>query len=203
MTFRIGALDLRHRRRLAEILAATGVFSSDEVAVALELFDETFEGRGRRAEGGADRGLTPRPALRPPPSAYEFLGAFDEANTLIGYACYGPTPGTDGTYDLYWIAMDPAVQGSGEGGRLLSEVERRLGRRGGRLLVAETSSRPAYARTRRFYDSRGYREAARVSDFYAPADDRLIYAKRIAAGDAPSGAQPSSPHSSRGARHHE
>ena len=194
MTFRIGALDLRHRRRLAEILAATRVFSRDEVAVALELFDETFEGGERRAEGGADRGLIPPPALRPPPSAYEFLGAFDEADTLIGYACYGPTPGTDGTYDLYWIAMDPSVQGSGEGSRLLTEVERRLRSRGGRLLIAETSSRAAYARTRRFYDSRGYREAARVSDFYAPADDRIIYAKRIAAAEAPAGAEPSPPH---------
>jgi len=143
MTFRIGALDLRHRRRLAEILAATGVFSSDEVAIALELFDETFGGAGMGTEGGADSTPALPSTLSPLPSGYEFLGLFDHSDVLIGYACYGPTPGTDGTYDLYWIAMDPSVQGSGEGSRLLAAVEGRLGSRGARLLVAETSSRPA------------------------------------------------------------
>jgi ribosomal protein S18 acetylase RimI-like enzyme len=158
-TSRFGALDSRHRGRLAEILAATAAFSRDEIGVALELFDTTFEG-------------------------YEFLGTFDAADTLVGYACYGPTPGTDGTFDLYWIAVHPAAQGAGEGSRLLGEVERRVLGRGGRLLIAETSSRPAYAPTRRFYDARGYGEAARVADFYAPADDRVIYAKRLTRADA-------------------
>jgi ribosomal protein S18 acetylase RimI-like enzyme len=169
MTFRFGALDSRHRDRLAEILAATGAFNADEVAVALELFDETFEG-------------------------YEFLGLFADDDTLVGYACYGPTPGTNGTFDLYWIAVHPAAQGAGEGRRLLGEVERRLRGRGGRLLVGETSSRPAYAPTRRFYVARGYQEAARVADFDAPADDRVIYAKRLARAAAPAAVRSPSTH---------
>jgi ribosomal protein S18 acetylase RimI-like enzyme len=152
---RFGALEPHKRGRLAEILAATAVFSPDEIDVALELFDE------------------------PTSPAYEFIGAYDAAGTLAGYACYGPTPGTDGTYDLYWIAVHPAAQGSGGGTRLLREVERRLGDRGGRLLIVETSSRDAYASTRRFYRARGYHEAARIRSFYAPADDRLVYTKRI------------------------
>jgi ribosomal protein S18 acetylase RimI-like enzyme len=181
--FRFGALDSRHRGRLAEILAATDVFSRDEMDVALELFDETFE-------GGDERRQPPRSILLAPPSAYEFLGAFDD-DALVGYACYGPTPATDGTFDLYWIAIHPAAQGAGEGSRLLSEVERRLRSRGGRLLVVETSSRAAYAPTRRFYDARGYREAARVADFYAPADDRVIYTKRFTgAAAAPAARSP-------------
>jgi ribosomal protein S18 acetylase RimI-like enzyme len=98
---------------------------------------------------------------------------------LTGYACYGPTPGTDGTYDLYWIAIHPDAQGAGDGSRLLHEVERRLGERGGRLLVVETSSRESYIGTRRFYERRGYHEAARVSSFYAPSDDRVVYTKRL------------------------
>jgi hypothetical protein len=58
-------------------------------------------------------------------------------------------------------------------------VEQQLRTRAGRLLVAETSSRANYQATRRFYERRGYREVARVADFYAPADDRVIYAKRL------------------------
>jgi ribosomal protein S18 acetylase RimI-like enzyme len=174
-----GALESRHRDRLAEILTATGMFSDEEVAVGLELFDDAFEGGGRRAEGGEATESTPLSALRPPPSSYEFLGAFDPAHTLVGFACYGPTPGTDRTFDLYWIAVHPSAQGTGEGSRLLAEVERQLRARAGRLLVAETSSRAEYEPTRRFYDARGYRQVARVADFYAPADDRVIYAKRL------------------------
>jgi ribosomal protein S18 acetylase RimI-like enzyme len=197
-TFRVGALDSRHRSRLAEILTATGAFTTDEVAIALELFDETFERGESRLEGRADvdkelsraGNQPPRPStLEPRPSSYEFLGLFDENDVLAGYACYGPTPGTDGTFDLYWIAVHPAVQGGGEGSRLLAEVERRLRGRNGRLLVVETSSRIAYAPTRRFYEGRGYKEVARVTDFYAPADHLVIYVKRFAEAGAASAVQ--------------
>src|SRR5688500_12440239 len=161
---RFGALHSRHRDRLAEILTATGAFSQDEISVALELFDETFG--GWRGDGGRGSNLGQSPASHLPPStpSYEFLGAFDD-DTLHGYACYGPTPGADRTFDLYWIALHPTAQRTGEGSRLLREVERRVSSRGGRLLVVETSSRATYAPTRRFYDARGYGEAARIADF--------------------------------------
>jgi ribosomal protein S18 acetylase RimI-like enzyme len=181
--FRVGALDPRHRDRLAEILVATDAFSRDEIGVALELFDDTFEVGDERWEGGDCGPSSPASRLSPPTPSYEFLGAFHD-DALVGYACYGPTPGTDATFDLYWIAIHPAAQGSGGGSRLLREVERRLRGRGGRLLIVETSSRAAYAPTRRFYDARGYGEAARVADFYAPADDRVIYTKRLTGADA-------------------
>ena len=164
---RFGALDQRHRGRLAEILSATGAFSVEEVSVALQLFDETNAG-------------------------YEFVGAF-VGDRLIGYACYGQTPGTDGTYDLYWIAVDPTAQGAGRGSGLLQEIEERLRTRAARMLVVETSSRPEYAHTRGFYDARGYREAARLADFYGPADDRVIYVKSLVA-KATSADRPPSPH---------
>ena len=100
---------------------------------------------------------------------------------LIGYACYGATPGTTGTYDLYWIAVHPEHQGEGGGSRLLDEVERRLRDREARLLVVETSSRTDYESTRRFYERREYREFARLSDFYAFDDDRVLgYQRQLA-----------------------
>jgi ribosomal protein S18 acetylase RimI-like enzyme len=157
-----------HRGRLREILDATAAFRPEEVDVALELFDESFADVVRAPYDPGD-GV----------ASYEFVGSFDDAGQLVGYVCYGATPGTDRTYDLYWIAVDPAVQRTGGGSRLLGEVERRLVDRGARLIVVETSSRDDYAATRHFYESRGYTAAARVRDYYAPADDRVIYTKRL------------------------
>jgi ribosomal protein S18 acetylase RimI-like enzyme len=141
------------------ILEATGSFRAEEIEVALELFDEA-------AAGSPD---------------YEFVGTFTGDGELYGYACFGATPGTDSTYDLYWIAVHPAHHGTGGGSRLLDEVERRLNEREARLLIVETSARDDYDSTRRFYERRGYREHARLSDFYALGDDRVIYGKRMSA----------------------
>ena len=105
---RLGPLSRRDRPRLAELLAATGAFNDDEIEVALSLLD-----------AGSD---------------YEFLGAFDEqSGRLIGYACFGATPATDGTYDLYWLAVDPAAQGRGIGSALIRAVEEKLVGRGAQV----------------------------------------------------------------------
>jgi ribosomal protein S18 acetylase RimI-like enzyme len=161
---RVESLRPEHRARVAEIVRATGMFSAEEVAVAVELFDDAHDGAGREptAEG----------------RAYNFLGIFAGAE-LLGYACFGPTPATDRTHDLYWIAVDPRAQGTGAGTRLLAAVERRLGDDAARLVVVETSGRAQYAPTRAFYLGRGYTEVARVRDFYAPDDDRIVFTKRL------------------------
>ncbi|HEX6965865.1 MAG TPA: GNAT family N-acetyltransferase [Gemmatimonadaceae bacterium] len=191
-TIRVDGLRPADRERIAHILRATGVFRPDEIDVALELFDA---GCGMRDAGGDEQPLEesslprgssasriPHPASRTPPSTdsdYLFLGAFTPEDELVGYACYGPTPGTDRTYDLYWIAVDPAMHGTGIGTTLLTEVERRLTGQHARLLVVETSSRSDYAATRAFYRRCGYTESARVREFYAPGDDRIIFTKRF------------------------
>jgi ribosomal protein S18 acetylase RimI-like enzyme len=153
----LGELSAAARPRIAEILRGSRVFNREEIAVALELFDESC---GDCAD-------------------YLFLGAFTPEEVLVGYACWGPTPATDRTWDLYWIAVDTALQGAGIGTILLEEVERRLARLHARMLIAETSSRSDYAATRGFYGRRGYAEVARVRDFYAPGDDRILFVKRF------------------------
>jgi D-alanine-D-alanine ligase len=175
---RVEPLSAAHRERIARILDATGVFRSEEIDVALELFDETFP-RDARPLTDAATAAASRNDAPPTDSSYAFLGAFTPEDELVGYACYGPTPDTDRTYDLYWIAVDPAAQGTGGGTRLLTEVERRLEGLNARMLVVETSSRPEYAPTRAFYERRGYAEAARIREFYAPGDDRVIFTKRF------------------------
>lgn len=164
----------KDRPRIREILDATGIFRNEEIDVAIELFDSVFG-----VPVGADAVQHEQTVIPPASSDYFFLGAFTPEEELAGFACYGPTPATDRTYDLYWIAVDPAVQGSGCGTILLNEVERRLQGLNARMVVVETSSRSDYGNTRGFYIQRGYVEAARSRDFYAAADDRITYTKRL------------------------
>jgi ribosomal protein S18 acetylase RimI-like enzyme len=98
---------------------------------------------------------------------------------MLGYACFGPHPLTQGTYDLYWIVVDPTAQGHGIGHALLARVEAEVQARGGRLLLVETSGTPAYAPARRFYESSGYRCEATIHDFYALGDDLVIFSKDL------------------------
>jgi ribosomal protein S18 acetylase RimI-like enzyme len=163
---RLGTLRPRDRARVAELLVSTAVFSPAEIDVALQLFDATVRDEGAT---GADDAHVPD---------YEFTGAF-EGERLLGYACAGPTPATEGTFDLYWLAVDAAAQGKGIGTALVREVERGLHHRGARMLLVETSSRPDYSNTRAFYERCGYSEAARIKDFYAPADDRIMLTTRL------------------------
>jgi ribosomal protein S18 acetylase RimI-like enzyme len=148
------------RARLEALVAATGAFRPAEVATAVELLDEALAGD----------------------DDYRFLGAYD-GDALVGYACWGPTSGTEGTWDLYWIAVDPAWQGKGVGSQLLREVESRLTAQRGRLLVVETSSRADYAATRAFYERRGFTRAATIPGYYAPGDDLVLYTKDLTDGD--------------------
>lgn len=90
--------------------------------------------------------------------------------------CWGQTPCTLGTWDIYWIAVDPAAQGAGVGSALMEDVECRLAGVA-RLIVVETSGRAAYAPTRAFYQARGYRMAAVVPEFYAAGDAQVIFTK--------------------------
>jgi len=160
----------KYRNRVRDILVVTKVFRDEEIDVAIELFDEVY---------GTPITVDKNPNYAPVSSDYFFLGAFTPEEELAGFACYGPTPGTDRTYDLYWIAVDPSAQGTGSGTILLNEVERRLKGQNARMLVVETSSRSDYKNTRGFYFRRGYVESARACDFYAPADDRITFTKRL------------------------
>lgn len=90
---------------------------------------------------------------------------------VAGYVCYGPTPLTASTYDLYWIAVDPGAQGGRNGRALLAFAESDIARRGGRLLLIETASHEAYAATIRFYERAGYVLMSRIPDYYRPGDD--------------------------------
>ena len=113
-------------------------------------------------------------------SGYSFV-IYRDGDELLGYACFGPHPLTQGTFDLYWIAVDPAARRRGIGRALLDRVEDEVTAQAGRLLLIETSGKPAYAPTRQFYVGCGYTCEAVVRDFYAARDDLMIYSKHLPA----------------------
>jgi GNAT superfamily N-acetyltransferase len=155
---RLRHLTAADRGRIEEITRAVGLFREEEIHVALEVFDG--------AVGVATKG-----------DPYMALGAECDGD-LAGWICWGPTPCTLGTYDLYWMAVDPGLQGSGIGTVLLLEMERRLAR-SARLIIIETAGRPDYAPTRAFYQARGYSAVATIPDFYAPGDDQVVFMKAV------------------------
>jgi ribosomal protein S18 acetylase RimI-like enzyme len=68
----------------------------------------------------------------------------DDQDQPVGYICYGPTPMTQGTFDLYWIVVDPNVQGRGIGSELLNFLEEVVREKEGRMILADTSTIPQY-----------------------------------------------------------
>jgi ribosomal protein S18 acetylase RimI-like enzyme len=96
-------------------------------------------------------------------------------------------PLTQRSFDLYWIAVAPDAEGQGVGRALMQLVERAVAARGGGHLYIETSSRRVYRRTRRVDRAAGYRQAARLADFYAPGDHKIMFCKAIRSGSKRAG----------------
>ena len=113
---------------------------------------------------------------------YEVLVAeLDEGaeTILVGYVCFGPTPMTRHTWDLYWIVSDPARRTARAGSALLDALVALLGQRGGRVLRIETSSTEVYGSAQRFYARNNVIEAGRIPDFYEDGDALLVLYKVI------------------------
>jgi ribosomal protein S18 acetylase RimI-like enzyme len=124
--------------------------------------------------------------LDPPEgNTYEALVLCDDAADApmgrpVAYACFGATPMTDATFDLYWMITDAERRGQGLGSTLLSAVEETLTARRARTLRIETSSLEGQGGARRFYERAGYRVVGLIADFYRPGDDLVTLAKRLA-----------------------
>ncbi len=140
------------------IVASTGFFYDHEINVAVELVDERLQ-----------KGLK---------SGYIFLFA-EQGGQPVGYCCYGEIACTEGSYDLYWIAVHNDCRGQGVGKTLLKKIEELIAARGGRAIWVETSGQKKYQPTRDFYAHNQYHLEAVLKDFYGPGDDKLIFVKRL------------------------
>lgn len=146
-----------------ESTAPPNPFRQEEISCALELLGAVLD--------------------PPEGNTYEALVLCDDAGppgTPIAYACFGATPMTDATFDLYWMITEAARRGQGLGGRLLAAVEAALVARRARTLRIETSSLEGQGGARRFYERAGYRVVGLIPDFYRPGDDLVTLAKRLA-----------------------
>ncbi|MFH1134801.1 MAG: GNAT family N-acetyltransferase [Pseudomonadota bacterium] len=147
------------RETVRRLCRTSEMFSPAEVDIAEELVREHLD-KGAAASG------------------YFFLFAQDGPR-VVGYACFGPIAGSLCSWDLYWIVVDKQVQGRGLGRKILNEVEKIiLGAGRGRIYV-ETSSRPDYRLTRKFYEGAGYFQEAVIQRFYGPDDHKVIYVKAV------------------------
>jgi D-alanine-D-alanine ligase len=146
--------------RVRRIIEESGFFHPYEVTVAVELVSERL--------------------LKGIESGYFFV--FAEVNgEVAGYACYGPVPCTEASYDIYWIAVRNDLRHKGLGKRIQERVEAVIRKMGGRRIYVETSTRDLYAPTRSFYRRVGFYEEAVLADFYARGDGKSIMVKVLEA----------------------
>jgi D-alanine-D-alanine ligase-like ATP-grasp enzyme/ribosomal protein S18 acetylase RimI-like enzyme len=146
------------REAVLALVRKTGFFRPDEVEVAREVLDD---------------------ALRDGPGGHYQSFVIEADGTVAGWVCCGPTPCTVGTWDIYWIAVDPAFQKRSLGRALLNQAEACIRERGGKLAVLETSGRDDYLPTRGFYLKCGYAEAAVIRDYYGPGDAMVIFTRQL------------------------
>lgn len=154
----VSPADVEHIRR---IVTSSGIFPPEEIAIAIELIEERLK--------------------RGPASGYHFV-FFEVAGHVLAYTCYGQIGLTQGSYDIYWIAVEQSERGKGYGEKLLLETERIITELGGRKTYLETSSKDEYQGTRRFYEKCGYTAEAVIRDFYADGDHKYVFSKRLQAG---------------------
>jgi len=111
-------------------------------------------------------------------SGYHILVAEADAR-VSGYVCYGPTPLTEDTWDVYWIAVAREKHGKGIGTALLTAAESNIKKAKGRMILIETESHTSYEKTQQFYFKRGYTVVCNIPDFYKVGHGKLVYQKLL------------------------
>jgi ribosomal protein S18 acetylase RimI-like enzyme len=143
---------------LMALAAASGLFEPSQTAELAEMLGQHFAG------DSPDFWLT------------------DEDQEPVGVAYVAPERMTEGTWNLYLIAVHPDRQRQGRGKKLLEYVEQLLIDRGERVLLVETAGTEDFEYVRAFYRKSGYTEEARIRDFYMAGVDKVIYLKFLQLG---------------------
>jgi ribosomal protein S18 acetylase RimI-like enzyme len=151
----IRRIEPEDREAIRALIAGTRAFKPFEVDVAMELVDIALTQKEQ--------------------DDYHPYVLLENDGSVVAYACFGKNPMTTGTFDLYWIATRTDRMGKGYGRTMVAFVEEEVRKRGGYLLVIETSSQESYGTQRLFYEKIGGTLAAQLPDYYAKGDDKLIY----------------------------
>ena len=157
-TTSIHPLTVKEKSAVMRILQDTPEFLPPEVIIAEELIDAFLEDTETSGY-------------------YIYIAEID--GEIAGYICYGNTPLTEATWDIYWVAVAHDKQGSGVGRILMKHAEDDIKKMHGKLIMVETSGKPEYNKTRRFYDTLNYQRVCQIPDYYAPGDDLVLFSKRL------------------------
>ncbi|MBF0315684.1 MAG: GNAT family N-acetyltransferase [Oligoflexia bacterium] len=141
-------------------------FTSDEKLVAMELICKAIADEENKPET--------------PPDYLVFAAFIGETNeTMVGHICYGETPMTHKTFDLYWLTTHPRYRKQGVAKALMERMFEDLRSREARLIRTETAGAALYQGTRQFYQRVGMIEEATIKDFYSLGDDLSIFTYRF------------------------
>lgn len=140
---------------LMVLAEASGLFEPGQTEELAQILDQHFNGETENQD----------------------LWFTDDDNGIVGVAYVAPERMTEGTWNLYWIAIHPERQRQGRGVALLKRVEQVLASRGERILLVETSGLESFEYVRSFYRKSGYDEEARIREFYKAGDDKIIFRK--------------------------
>ncbi len=113
------------------------------------------------------------------PQTVDMWVTFEVAGKAGAVAYCAPEKMTEGTYNLYLIAVHQNHQGKGLGGKLMDYFEQRIKGMGGRILIVETSGLPEFAKTREFYVKKGYVQEAVIREFFQAGEDKVVYWKKL------------------------
>ena len=98
----------------------------------------------------------------------------------VGFCYAVPEELTDRAWNKLALAVLPLLRGKGHGSALVARLEATLKGRSQRILIADTSGVAAFAQTREFYRKNHYFEEARIRDFWAAGDDKIVFWKSLA-----------------------
>jgi ribosomal protein S18 acetylase RimI-like enzyme len=142
---------------LIALAEASGLFEPSQTEYLAQMLDEHFNGKNEPEEF--------------------WLTDYDDEP--VGMAYVAPERMTEGTWNLYLIAVHPDRQRQGRGKSLLRHVEQMLKERGERILLVETSGTENFEYVQEFYRKNGYEEEARIREFYTAGVDKIVFRKAL------------------------
>lgn len=155
----IKKLETSDHASFLSLLESISIFTADEKSVVIELL-ETY-------------------LFNPNQKDYLFYVSKEESGVLSSFICFGPTPMTTNTYDLYWIATHPEYRCQGLALKLIEQLKTSMREVNAKIIRIETSSQELYGDTVNFYQRHHFQKSAQIPDFYKDNDDLIIYTMRL------------------------
>jgi ribosomal protein S18 acetylase RimI-like enzyme len=113
------------------------------------------------------------------PGTEDIWVTYVEDNVAIGFGYCAPEEFTNGTYNLYAIAVRKEFQRKGIGRAIVNFVEELLTELQARVLIVETSGKGQYTPAQQFYVGLGYKNVATIPDFWNAGEDKIVFWKRL------------------------